>query len=1098
MLGKTLRPGAKADARANWGYIALAFFSSAGLMLFVWFCMGMIPFVKEAAGGKTILRMDLYHQYGPLFAELYERLVAGRSLLYSWNTGLGGNFLGNFFNYLASPTGFLVLLFGHRNVPEAIGVMILLKCAFASGAFAYMLSKMFHGKASPFGKAGAAAASFGILYSFCGWFIAYYWNVMWIDAMALLPLVALGIYYAVKERKFLLYAAALAITLVSNYYMGFMVCIFSVLWFLVLFLGESELGAMAEPPAGKKPSFLRDSRFLRSGLAFALGSLLGAALAAFALLPVYYALKHSSATSGSFPKGYLKYFSVFDFLANHFPDVVPTIRSSGEDVLPNVYCGAAAILLVPLYLFAPKIKAREKVPSVLLLALLFLSFNTNFLNYIWHAMHFPNDLPYRFSFLYSFLLLYLAYRAFLHLKDIPLRVIIGCGAMAVLFAVIVEKIGSKNVDVIITLSSGKQIVHYTTYLTIAFVAVYTLLFAATRKAPKKASSLALLLFCCVITEVCAADAQNFEITQEKWNYTPDLADFQMVKDGLMEREAGGFFRMELTDLRTRMDPAWYDYPGVSTFSSMAYERTSNLESHLGLGSNYINSYTYNPNTPVYNAMHNLKYLVENQNFVSNGLTGSSYVPVLSPRLYTRRDEFTQGRFTVFQNKYPLSVVYWADSGLRLWESKYTRNPFEIQMDYWERASGVPDVFVPLELRLDENYYSTDGLDPYVADQYIGYSNKPAGSSSDIRCTLDVDVPQNVYIFIDSNYATPHVTRADGTVENRDHDHQAIFDLGEVTPEEPLTVNIRLHKNDAPANGGFSVYAYGLNMPAFLQGYNLLNQGAMRVTEFKDTLLKGTINAPRAGLLYTSIPYDEGWQVRIDGERVPVSKYVGLGIQDDLVEKKAFSLTMPKLTRSTETVEKDGKPVDVTRWRLEGGPRIVTKTVSKRGGLLGVPIPAGVHTVELRYEPPGFRLGVMVSAAALLLLGLCGLLRRRKESAALAEPLFAFDGLLPEDFSLDLENEDGAPQGAGDAEDALPPFILPLPPEQAPLEETSPEEAPPEEMPPEEALPEEAAPAEPPDSDINTMLQEMQARAEQLRRKMKVEDSGETGQEFWLT
>ena len=44
-------------------------------------------------------------------------------------------------------------------------------------------------------------------------------------------------------------------------------------------------------------------------------------------------------------------------------------------------------------------------------AFLLLSCNWNLLNYIWHGFHFTNMLPYRFSFLISFLLLTAAYRA---------------------------------------------------------------------------------------------------------------------------------------------------------------------------------------------------------------------------------------------------------------------------------------------------------------------------------------------------------------------------------------------------------------------------------------------------------------------------------------------------------------------------------------------------------------------------------------------------------------------------------------------------------------------------------------------------------------
>ena len=93
-------------------FILLSMFGSLLISLLVAYCYNMIPF-----GDSTILRMDLYHQYGPLFAELYERIKGGESLLYSWNAGGGSSFLGNFYNYLSSPLSILILFFSHENIP---------------------------------------------------------------------------------------------------------------------------------------------------------------------------------------------------------------------------------------------------------------------------------------------------------------------------------------------------------------------------------------------------------------------------------------------------------------------------------------------------------------------------------------------------------------------------------------------------------------------------------------------------------------------------------------------------------------------------------------------------------------------------------------------------------------------------------------------------------------------------------------------------------------------------------------------------------------------------------------------------------------------
>ena len=115
-------------------FMFLAALCTALIMLVVYYCYNLFPF-----GEVTILRMDLYHQYGPLYAEFYDRLTSGASFLYSWTTGGGSGFLGNFSNYISSPFSLLILFFGHKNMPEAIAAIILLKSAAASFTCSYFL-----------------------------------------------------------------------------------------------------------------------------------------------------------------------------------------------------------------------------------------------------------------------------------------------------------------------------------------------------------------------------------------------------------------------------------------------------------------------------------------------------------------------------------------------------------------------------------------------------------------------------------------------------------------------------------------------------------------------------------------------------------------------------------------------------------------------------------------------------------------------------------------------------------------------------------------------------------------------------------------------
>ena len=855
-------------------YVILAFICSAVLMLLVYYCFEIIPF-----GNKTVLRMDLYHQYGPLFAELHDRLTQFRSLFYSWNTGGGGAFIGNYFNYLSSPIGMLLaLIFGHENIPEAIGSMVLLKNALAAASMAYYLKKSN-------AKNDFTVSAFGILYAFCGFFIAYYWNIMWIDAMYLLPLIVLGIERIINSQKATLYIVTLAVSFFTNYYMSYMICIFSVLYFFVYFFSnysikevlptkpiyEDENGEIYD----RKIDNVLYSRFVESGLFFAFGSLIAVGLTAFALVPTYFCLKACSATSGTFPSDYEFYNSVFDFLANHLTSLEPTIRSSGETVLPNVYCGILTVMLVPLYIFCDKIKAKERAANIILLAVFFVGFNLNYANYILHAFHFPNDLPFRFSFLYSFLLVTMAFKALVHIRSFSTKALLGAGVGTILFAVLVQKLGMAN-------ASDESI-----YLSIAFAAVYTVVLGLMKKKNYAQSAVSLLLMCCVFAEVAVCDTNHFVMSQQKPNFVNGYSDFRDLKEKLDTVEGTDKYRMELTDINTLMDASWFDYNGVSVFSSMAYEKSANLQHNLGLNSNYINSYIYAPQTPVYNAMMSLKYIVDNDN------------SQMSENIYTKMAE--NNSFTAYKNNYYLPLAYSVSENVQKWVTKGS-NPFEIQNDYWTLASGCGDVYK----RISAETYQTENIrdDDELLTENFTYYKDIKDQTGTIILKYEIPEAQNVYLYANCSGADKiEVYGTNGLSKSQDPDDPYVIDCGWFEAGEIMTVELEIAANKD--SGYTDVYVVGLDMNNFEKGYNKLASSTMDITEFTDTHIKGTVKVGATELVYTSINYDEGWTITVDGEK--------------------------------------------------------TEPVKLGDALIGIDAAPGTHTIEMTYTPKGFVIGAIVSA-----------------------------------------------------------------------------------------------------------------------------------------
>lgn len=897
-------------------------------MLLLYYSEKLIPF-----GGFTVLRMDLFHQYGPLFAELYDRIVGVKSFLYSWNTGGGGAFLGNYFNYLSSPVGDIIaLIAGHGNIPEAIGTMVLVKNGLSAAALAYFLKKKF-------GKNDFTISAFGIMYAFCGFFIAYYWNIMWIDAMYLLPLAVLGLEKIVNERRCRLYVITLAYSFFANYYMSYMLCIFAILYFLVYFISRysfsdsyPDIPVRIDKNGNEGSSALNRflyNRFLRSGFLFAASSVIAVALVAFAVIPTYFCLKECSATSGSFPEEYKFYNSIFDFLANHIASLEPTIRSSGDTVLPNVYCGVLTIILVPLYIFCDRISAKERAAHIVLLAVFFTGFNLNYVNYVFHAFHFPNDLPFRFSFIYSFLLIIMAYRVITHIKDISSKAILASGAGIILFTVIVEEIGMENVH------------DYTVYITISFAALYTVILGIMRKKEYARSAVALLLLCSVFAEAAIADIDHFKITQEKVNFVNGYSDFRSLKSVLDEKEGSDKYRLELTDINTLMDASWFNYNGISVFSSMAYEKSANLQNQLGLDSNYINSYIYYSQTPVYNAMMSLKYLVQNDDFQP------------SDRIFSR--VAGKGKFTAYENRYYLPLAFCVSERMKDFDITST-DPFYIQDDFWYYATGTSGVLK----QITAADYETENVaqsEEYKTDSFTCFKEN---SDADGTLKINFIVPEDqlVYLYFDSSDVdTVKAYTADESFNKEQSiDEPYVLDCGYLKKDEILTVEVNLDGETDSCSA--ECYVYGLDMEVFEAGYEILKPGAMTVEEFSETHIKGKVTSADGKMLYTSINYDDGWTVKVDGKKV----------------KK----------------EKIG------------------------GALIGVDLEAGEHEIEFSYIPKGLIPGFIISACALLLVILFAVLKslsgRIKENLTAKKNRKSSDDTDSKDEYIYKEDSDSGPRG----------------------------------------------------------------------------------------
>lgn len=732
-------------------------------------------------GQKYYLRSDMYHQYAPFFSELWHKIRNGESLYYSWDNGMGTNFISLMAYYLASPTNWIIALFPQKYIVEIMDAMIVLKLSASSVTMSYYLSKHFNTKK-------CTIALFGMFYALSGYIAAYSWNIMWLDCILLFPLVMLGLERLVKENKGLLYCITLGLSILTNYYIAIMVCLSVILYFIVLIISYDGI---------KKPIV-----YIKKFMNWGFYSLLSGGLAACLLLPEIYTFSLSSSSTISFPKKLTAYFSILEMMVRQLINVDVHL---GLEHHPNIYCGLAVFLLIPLYIMCKKIDSREKIGKCVILLIFIISFNLNILNFIWHGLHFPNSLPARQAFIYIFFLLIMSYEALHHIKSFTKRQFTTALWIPMVLLVLYDYIFKEKdtYDFKIFYVSG------------AFILIYALIMYLRRNKSLKTPILLFAAFVVAILE-CGINMETTGFfTTSKTSYLLDYDAVDTVTNTIYEQDAS-FYRMDkITGARSKNDGSWHNYHSISTFSSTSSAGMSKLYKNLGLiGS--TNAYSYDGSTVVTNSLFNVKYLISNQHLVESNLltyqTGNN------------------GEF-IYKNNYTLPLGYMVPSDFETeWTPTSINNGIDNQNSLVKHMTGVKDVF---ELMYTYTGYSDLSFTANKSGHM--YICIPSGENYNDSITLFLN---NESVKFDNLKYNPH-----------------ILDLGYINEGETI---------DFYTSSPVSCSVYTLNEDNFMSMYNKLNDEALNITEWTDTHFKGTINAKEDGTMLLTIPYDGGWSVYVDG------------------------------------------------------------------------------------------------------------------------------------------------------------------------------------------------------------------------------------------
>ena len=824
------------ERNKNWflenKFVILTFFVAALIMCATYWFRGVYPF-----GDQIVLKVDLYHQYGPFHEELRSRILNHQSLFYSWEGGLGKEFYTQLAYYTTSPLSFLILLFPQGNMPEALALFILLKIAFCGAFFAYYLKESFK-------RNDMSIVVFGVFYAFTAFVTGYYWNVMWLDSVALFPLIALGIEKLVKEDKHLFYSITLAIVIIVNFYIAFIICIFASLYFLVMLFSNYDW---------KHDKKVMISRFIK----FAIVSIIGGGISMFLTIPTALALGQTATSNTGFPKFEI-YQNVYQLITNHFIGARPVVLARNED-LPNVYSGVLAVMLAPLYFANKRVNKKEKIGMAALLIFMLLCSCIKPLDYLIHGAHFPSNLPHRYTFIYSFIMLRLAFVAFWDIKNTKLDILNYAFIIYTCIILLTEFVLAPNIsDIDRVLDNGDIVINI-----VAMICYIILLNIYKGTESTGYATVFTVFFVFAVAEALFSSYVGLDRTTSRDSYVKYIPATDEAVAKLNEKENGNFYRTEFRRFTTINDAALYHYRGFSQFSSLAPGGISDFIGSLGIAATG-NSYRYYDPTALVDALFDVKYVMNKADDSGNG--------EIKNERYHKIDQIDN--VWVYQNDRVLPLGFMTDSKIKNWETKDS-TPFAVQNQFINDAAGVSgEMFTDVPITsLNKTFMNTRDEEGNNTFKYT--LTEPANLSLEPTVTAEIvsDKDQYLFVYVDAGNAkrVKYVTNT----ANEDRELSAgksLFDVGHVSKGEKITVSFALtnkgeFEKTYRKDGTVKIYAASYNDSVFQQAYDKLNQHTFNITVFKDTDITGTINAEEDGVMFTSIPYVDGWHVFVDGKAV---------------------------------------------------------------------------------------------------------------------------------------------------------------------------------------------------------------------------------------
>ncbi len=858
--------------------------------------LGIAPF-----GDQTLLISDAGAYYVKYISYLRGVVSGDHSLFYSFSKGLGGNMINMAPGMIINICFWIFPLFPTDGIHIAYALSYFIYVGIC-GLTSYILLRYIYGS-RPY------LIIFSTSYALMGFSVVNNFQYVFFTAPMVLPLLTLGLLMLTDRRTPVLYILSIAYILLTNFQSGFALCMFSVFFFaLQIYLRKDAANRIDAPVM----------------IRYIISSLLGGGISAFFWFPSFMSYFGGRADQGGLTDyEYRQNMPFLDMGAKFFTGANST--SQLVDGLPVLFVGILILTLCIMWFIDPGISEIKKRGYGILLGIYFASFFLKPLSTVFHGFTHTNWFNYRYSFVVSLIMILLAVEEFERVDEWEDSLLKKCGVF-LLVAVII--IFSKSYDFV----DGSDALIDIIILAVAYLG-YRIYKKSTERG--RLRLLTIWLMICV----CFNLYLNSFISTDKimdWSTTSTdfVTDIYKIEPFVkrVEAEDTSFYRME-NDISIGNSPFLYDYNGVSAITSNEKKNVVNGTGKFGPRFYAEMQDLYVKDMPAsMEALLGLRYIISENDLAA----GKGYVEVLRA-----------SDVAVYQNPYALGIAILSNEAISDVDISHEGDIFKIQNIMWRALTGGDrDIYTeekdvtytahnysdpqPMEKeRLDEARSQFENiLSEERALSDTGLSSSSSSSSSSGSLGLDTEANEDNSTYVEYEFTADR----DGRIY--------IYSEFEVDPDQGCDHDVLKYagnyKKGDLVRGNF-FYPNVLTTPSFKTlcgGMHICYMDEKVLADYAMELLSRPVSIERAGddhlmgqviasegqRLFWTIPYDEGWKLKIDGQETEIKKTAEI--------------------------------------------------------FMSAEVPAGEHKYELTYTPPWFVLALTVSMVMCVLMALFILIERK--------------------------------------------------------------------------------------------------------------------------